>query len=368
MNLLSKAYSLLALSLLCTSSVMGQSTDHPSSQKRYGMESESPAMSECGPPYCMTPQNGWDIFAGASFIYWYPYQENMELGIIDDTTNPDFIINGDMVDLNPDYKPSFKVLLGVTLPRKGWDLLSRYTWFRSTQNIRVDLDRNGNEVLHPLWEIPNVTSPTYFNGTSRWRLRMDLLDLELGKLYCGTSDLSYRPFFGIRAAWIRQSIVVEYFNESTQFLNRANVFMTQRSQSWALGLRSGMTCNLMLGKCFRIYGEGAGDLLFTQYTSARLNQIATTAAGILAPNSIFTLREKNLNRIRAHLELELGFGWGTYFANNSWHFDWTAGYGFQVFFDQNMFRNILDDQAFASILPNGNLYIHGLTTTMRFDF
>lgn len=37
---------------------------------------ESPTMPECGPSYCMPTQNGWDIFAGASFIYWNPYQEN----------------------------------------------------------------------------------------------------------------------------------------------------------------------------------------------------------------------------------------------------------------------------------------------------
>ena len=67
------------------------------------------------------------------------------------------------------------------------------------------------------------------------------------------------------------------------------------------------------------------------------------------------------------MDVELGLGWGSYFDCNNWHVDVTAGYGFQVFFDQNMFRNFNEGHLVQN-LPNGNLNVHGLTATIRLDF
>ena len=54
---------------------------------------------------------------------------------------------------------------------------------------------------------------------------------------------------------------------------------------------------------------------------------------------------------------------------NDYHIDFSAGYGFQVFFNQNMFRHFNDDQMSAnSRSPYGNLYIQGLTIAFKLDF
>jgi hypothetical protein len=94
-------------------------------------------------------------------------------------------------------------------------------------------------------------------------------------------------------------------------------------------------------------------------------------AGVLQPNSITIVRQKDIDYLRTHLELELGFGWGSYFDNNNWHIDLSAGYALQVFFDQNMFRHFETGNhrttAYSS-LPHGNLYVQGLTATARLDF
>jgi hypothetical protein len=78
-----------------------------------------------------------------------------------------------------------------------------------------------------------------------------------------------------------------------------------------------------------------------------------------------------LNTLRTHLDLEFGIAWGSYFDNNNWHVDLSAGYGFQVFFNQNMFRwfaSTYYGSVAQSVSPNGNLYMHGLTASARFDF
>jgi hypothetical protein len=78
---------------------------------------------------------------------------------------------------------------------------------------------------------------------------------------------------------------------------------------------------------------------------------------------------QEIDYLRTHLDLEMGFGWGTYFDDNNWHVDLSAVYGFQVFWDQNMFREFSNSTMQAkSFAPNGNLYVHGLTLSARFDF
>ncbi len=193
---------------------------------------------------------------------------------------------------------------------------------------------------------------------------MDILDWELARSsYVGTK-LTFRPFFAARAAWIRQN-QNGAFNTQNDVAG-TNLLLNNKSQSWAVGPRAGLYTNWMLGEGFRMYGNGAGDILFTQYT--KLKSAQSTQVASVVTNQL-TTRQNKLNTIRTHLDLELGFAWGSYFDNNNWHVDLSAGYGFQVFFDQNMFRFFTDGTNVAtSLSPNGNLYVHGLTATARFDF
>ena len=127
----------------------------------------------------------------------------------------------------------------------------------------------------------------------------------------------------------------------------------------------------MIGQGFRLYGNSAGDILYTRYTSLRENDSQSTSAGVLLESFVTT--QKNLGCLRTHLELEMGIGWGSYFDNNNWHVDLSAGYNFQVFFDQNAFRRFYQSGTGTTVdalsfLPNGNLYLQGLTATLKVDF
>lgn len=382
MNLFSKTCPWVVVSLMSATSLVGLNNQNcPPYKDSRPKEAKGEPMSvcdnapSCKPASCCTPAptpccdtGCWDMYASGSFIYWDPYQENMELGVVSDTTDPLYTLRGHVVNLDSQYKPGFKVAVGMNFPTSNWESGFEYTWFRSNQHKRVSLEVDGPEVLFPMWLLPDASSPTYFSGRENWRLHMDLLDWEVAKRCC-CSGLTLRPSFGIRAAWIRQNIEADYFNESTHFLNQQDVSITQRSHSWGVGLRGGLSANWMFTDHFRVYGQGDGDVLFTQYTNQRAHQQATTAAGLPATGSFFTVRQNNANYLRGHIELEMGLGWGTYFCNQCTHLDFSAGYGFQIFFDQNMFRNFQDDQSLAkSSAPNGNLYIHGLTATVRLDF
>ena len=317
-------------------------------------------------------QDSWKLYTSASFLYWQPIQENMELGIVSNRTNSLDTLNGHTVALHFEYKPGFQIGLGMHFDYDRWDTCMQYTYLRGSHHVRTSLDPSNPLIfLLPMWQAPATTSITkYFAGSEMWKMHLDLFDWDLTRSYYVGRKLTFRPFCGARAAWIRQYVHVSYLNEITQIQPISNTYDIQNSHSWGVGPRAGLSAHWKFGHGISFYAEGEADILFTQYTNLRWKQFSTTLTG--APATIrnrFFLHQKDANYLRTHLEMALGFAWGTFFADNTWHVDLSADYGFQVFFDQNMFRLFVDDQALAkSLSPNGNLYIHGLTAALRFDF
>lgn len=307
-----------------------------------------------------------DFFATGSFIYWQPIQEMMHLGVVSDNTNSLDFVNGHVVELDFKYKPGFKIGIGMNFDYDKWDTHLQYTWLRGSHHVHTSLDSSNIHVtLLPAWQIPDFLDPRYTFGSEEWKLHLDILEWSLARGYYVGEKLCFRPFFGARAAWIRQNLHVDYTNVIPSFLLIwPSTHISQNFNSWGVGPTAGVCTNWNIGHGCRLYGNGEIDILYTQYTHLKARQISDASGA-----THVTIRRKDANYLRTHLELTFGFGWGTYFANNKWHADLSADYGYQVFFDQNMFQ--FPQNAFAIgrlIAPNGNLYIHGLTTSLRVDF
>lgn len=369
MSLFAKTGPWVVASLIAATSVFGQnskSTDKGCSKTCDEMK-QMQLMPAYNAPSRIEVRGCWDVYASGSFTYWQAIQENMELGVVVTTpTAPAVTTSGDVVNPSFGYKPGFKVALGMNFDHDNWDSMIQYTWFRGKHATTTTMDRVGfpSTSLHNLWMSPTGAANDFTSGSGNWKLHMDLVDWELARSYYVGTKLTFRPFFAARAAWIRQNIDVDY---SSEVDTGRNVDIDKRSHSWAVGPRAGLYSDWMIGDGFRLYGNGAGDILFTQYKKLKSTQAITTAAGV--PVSTLVVTQTKLNCLRTHLDLELGLGWGSYFDCNNWHVDLSAGYVFQVFFDQNMFRHFNDDvHIMNSMSPNGNLYMHGLTATARFDF
>jgi hypothetical protein len=313
-------------------------------------------------------RGSYDFFAQGSFTYWQPMQDNMELGFVTDTAIIVHDFNGNFVNADTNYKPGFKVAGGVNFEYDDWDSRIEYTWFRGSHKTTTQLDSvaSSDVRLLPLWVTPAAGGLEYYSGNLKWRLNMDILDWELARSYYSGTRLTIRPFYAVRALWMRQRAEVNYTEEHN---DDSNMSVVKKAQSWAVGPRVGAGSNWLFGRGFRTYGNVGADLLFTQYRHLNTTQISTTAAGLVQNGRGAVAKQRRLNLLRTHMDIELGLGWGSYFQNERWHFDLSAGYGFQVFFNQNMFRKFFDDINFVDGLADaGNLYIHGLTATMRFDF
>lgn len=314
----------------------------------------------------------WDIYVDASFIYWQPVQDNMEVGFANTTTQTAGVfttgINGNMVNMDADFKPGFKVGIGGNFDHDSWDTRLEYTWFHTNESQKSTQLAGSGRLFNILGNPSTVVTNNFYDSVNgKWNLKMDIADWDIGRWgYVGTK-LTYRPSFGIRADWIRQHLHATYTRIAATSTGGAAADINvihQKTSSWAVGPKAGLDSNWNLGAGFRFFGNGEADLLFTKYTRLAFKETHTAAA-----TTPFSLKQKRVYAVKPHLDLELGFGWGMYFDCNNWYMDIALGYEFQVFFDQNMFRHFNDDfMVVNSTMPNGNLYLQGLTAQFRLDF
>jgi len=297
------------------------------------------------------------VYTTLSYLYWQPSEDNLELGIVNSSATNDLPINGSVANLPFQYKSGAKVELGFFPPLDNWDLDILFTWLSG--HIPAQASSVGAGGLLPFWGHPDNIPDDVLSGKSRWRLRLSVLDFVLGRsCYVGT-NLTFHPYFGLRAAWINQKYNLQYSLASLSYGSRDTI------SSVGFGSEAGLDMSWLLGYGIRIIGEIETDLLLTRYNLRIKEENSAAPAGPLAVN----LSQRHLYCLRPHLDTEVGLGWGTYFCNHNYHLDLSATYGFQIFWDQNMFRNFTSATAVGkSSVANGNLYIQGLTANLRFDF
>src|SRR5271157_2856702 len=104
-------------------------------------------------------QNSWDIFATASFLYWYADQEGMDLAYstgLTTASDPTTVTNPlkGSYDIMPfDFKPGFKVGLGMNFDFDNWVAFVEYTWLHqkvTTQVPNPSTDARGGT---PVWAL-----------------------------------------------------------------------------------------------------------------------------------------------------------------------------------------------------------------------
>lgn len=386
LNVLTKTKPWIVASLLVATSAFGQDSKQCQTKpkdccvKTCPATLQAPTMAAYDAPSRTDTRCSWDVWVDASFTYWQPIQDNMEFALTQTTSlaNTSTIgVQGSAVQQGFDYQPGFKVGGGwAAKDHDQWDFASEYTWFRGSQHTKTNGDGTvvGSGLL-PLVGVAGVLlnnthlnsyAQAYNTADSKWKLHMDFVDANMGRWHYVGMDFTMRPYVGARGAWIRQDRKVSFVNNgSTGGASGSAGTYTVRdgSHSWAVGPEVGFSSKWMVAEGFRFEGDAQADILYTQYTKIYHTESGTP---VFQPAYAVDTKETKMGTIRTHLDLELGIAWGSYFDNNNWYIDLAATYGFQVFFNQNVFRALSNSEQSRPTLAN--LYVQGLTFTTRLDF
>lgn len=354
------------------------------------VEDQAPCNCGYNCPARINPKCPWDFDIYGDFLYWQPRERGLEL-TSEYTATPEALLtstNSRVINMNFDYKPAFKVGIGMNSDMDDWTTQLEYTRFQSTHHASktiaaADVTITTNH-LSDLWispafygvllntlsgGLPLVTDFAVRHADANWKVNFNVIDFVVGRPYWLGTKLTLNPFIGVRGGWINQKYsynsIVRKISTATDY----DFSLVNRSKSWLVGPRVGVESKWLLGAGFRFFGNGAANMFYQDFKTRSKLTVPTTAG----MNSIFSITTAEIVSKGFHkeafvnfsLDTCLGFGWGSYFNDKSWHFDLSAGYEFQYFYNQNSIRTEIVSDYDADAC---GLMLHGLTVSARFDF
>ena len=306
-------------------------------------------------PAAICLRNAWDFNVFGSFIYWHASQDDMDIAY----AQPAFGVPGTagaVAYQNFDYEPGFKAGFGWDTDYDNWTFKAEYTWLHQTVSTGA--------ISAPA-AVGSWTGNDWFSNpgvapamASSWNLKLDMVDAVMARPFYEGRKLTVTPFGGLRGLWLRQKMNVTPLDAAGAVVASSN----NRSTSWAVGPATGVGGHWLLGAGFRFEGNATASILYTHYNKISVRE---TSPGFAALSSSV----KDISAVRPIGQLNLGLGWGMYFhgCNSDCYLDISVDYEFANFWSQNMMRSF-DSNLLGYADDIGDLQIHGLTITARFDF
>lgn len=322
--------------------------------------------------------NAYDVYFTADFIYWNLQQDLARVGnlVQPDSSGAIGLLTGSDSAIFSDtkYTPGFQVGLGFDMKgMDNWNFYAEYTWYQNSVSQTVHADSGETIVFSfaddaaPMGITNNVATAGEVSRHAKYHYNN--VNLSLQRPFYFGRKLTANFGWGLRALWVTQNSgasaddVVSYDSGSSGSgtdLDPASMSLHQKS--WALGPRFEFATNWLLGYGLRLTADLGASILYTRYTSLEGSLQGGVIEGITA--NLSSNSRSGYNTLRGITEASLGLGWGSYFGNNNdFHFDLSASYEFNVYWNQNMAGMILSGRGSPA-----NNYLHGLNVAARFDF
>lgn len=300
-------------------------------------------------------KDGADLFITADLLVWQAHENG--LGYVIKSKETD-LNDSSTKELHFNWDPGFRVGLGWNTPHDGWDLYANWTCFHNKARSH---ETQGSGTLYPSLADPSFFSDNPASSSAKWRLNLNLADLELGREFFVSKWLTLRPFAGLRSAWIHQRMHINY----NQTLDGDSYFVQMKNKFWGIGIRPGLNTQWGLGCGFSFYANTALSLLYGFFELDQ-EQYSQTLAGTTTPH---VDNGHSIRVDRAIAETQLGVRWEHMFAKDHCHFSIQAGWENLMFFGQNLFdRFVSADLEGLYVSNQGDLTIQGYTLSLRLDF
>lgn len=253
---LSKMWTAMAVSLLAATTVQA------------GYNGGGDGCSPCPPVRpCVDSCGDWAV--RADVLYWTSSVDNgLPYGVVVHAPPVSIPTNGraeseiEIGKLNFEWNVGFRLGLGYGFPCDcdGWDAEVIWTHLRThAHNSFHDRDTSERVRFIPIWgSSDEKANDDIADAAARWHLHYDIVDLELGREFCVSSCLNFRPFIGVRAGWFNQQYEIGY----TDFSGNNEQDIDISSDFSGIGLRVGLGTEWKFGCGFSLFGSAAASILY----------------------------------------------------------------------------------------------------------
>lgn len=289
-----------------------------------------------------------DIFANA--LYWHA-SEGIDWAFT--ITIEQNLETVDFKTFSFGWDPGFRVGIGYNMEYDQWDIQAYYTWFSTEEKATTSGD-----ITSPFLGSKVALYTSYQAAKIDWKIRFNIIDLDLGRSFLVSHFLSLRPFVGIKGGWIDQTIHTKWQNP---LILGVRNFLTAseniKNNFGGGGPKVGINGKWILGNSgnnyFSLFGDFAAAYMWGNWT------IRDQFIGILSTASI-EVGSRNLGAFM--LQGLIGIRFDCNFDKDRSHFSMKIGYELEDWFNQyQVFDNLTGGQ-------NNDLILQGLTVDLRFDF
>lgn len=233
-----------------------------------------------------------------------------------------------------EFQLGLRLTFGINTNYDKWDVYTSYTALRySHVNAGYITTNSANTDI-----------------TIKLNYDVNLADFDLGRCYKISRKLSLRPHLGVRTFWLTQKERLTSLASNQSYVKKILSHFT--------GLEGGLDTLWKFSSGFSLYGNiGVASLVNAQKVKNKqpsYDFVSTTSTSIIPA-----------------LDFSLGIKWDINFADNLYHFGFTAGYEQHIYFNIN--KNYALSSAFSNLasyclLESPDFSLQGLCVGARFDF
>ncbi len=302
------------------------------------------------------------VFMG-DFLYFKAKEDNLEYALKsrDVVVNDLARVNGKIHQIATEYKPGFRVGMGLLIPHDNWDIF--FTWTRYQMSQRSSIAASTGETVYPLM-LNQSQNPIATNASAEWHLNFNTGDLEFGRSFFAGRSFVLRPFAGARGAWINNGLNAEYGNvdfRASGLPTFSSVDVDNDSSFRAWGLRAGIDADWEFGEGWSLFVNGAASLLWSHFN---ISQTETLSDG-----STMNHFNNSFHAVTPVFDMQGGLAWGHYLFKHRYFVRIHAAWEEQVWFDQNRFGRMIGvSNPGGMVFNEGNLSLSGLNVGIMLGF
>ena len=212
------------------------------------------------------------------FLWWRADEDGLDLGSEQLTSEFFFPDDGleeflrDDRTKKPDGKYDAGFRLGLaSICENCWDVALNWTHFYTKSHARgfsnFDNFPESSILFENCWEAREGAVPDF--AKARWKLDLDLLDLEFGHKYYVDHCFIMRPHAGLRGARVDQKYrVFSFANRASDDVlgpQQYDARVNAKNDFLGIGPRVGLDLEFKLACGVSVFGQAAGSLLFGRF-------------------------------------------------------------------------------------------------------
>ncbi|MGL4347846.1 MAG: Lpg1974 family pore-forming outer membrane protein [Chlamydiales bacterium] len=317
--------------------------------------------------------NNWWAEIGA--LYLHPKVAGTEYAYIaDSVTSPCGGSNCSpirYVDFKWDW--GLKVGIGYNFQHDGWDSSLRYKWYETGSSSNTTVHATTLQSVIPLKGFPTIGDITDVltkssRSHSRFKLKYNVIELELGRDYYVSRHLSTHPHFGLKAGFFTLQQSSKYIGGDIG-CNLYSVY--DCSKYWGFGPMVGWDNNFHVCRGFSLFANFAASLVYGQF---KVNHTETYSIGVNQRPGICT----NHHSFIPELEMFFAIQYDRYFWDDMQHFRLRFGFEAEYWFriNQMVKSETITTSGTGAIFQAVERYsflrtdmsLHGLILEARLDF